>query len=145
MDEILVQLAGSSLTGISFRTECMEAIAELPGCDWCGIYRLELDHLILDAYVGAPTDHERIPVGQGVCGTAVKTGENQIVDDVSVLDNYLSCSISTKSEIVVLIRSKQDGKTILGQIDIDSHQAARFGETDETFLTRLAEMIAARW
>lgn len=130
------------MQGFQFRQACMEALDELPGYDWSGIYRLEGDTLVLDAYVGAETDHTRIPVGRGVCGTAVAQQKNQVVEDVTQLENYLSCSLETKAEIVVLI--KKDG-AILGQIDIDSHRRGAFGPEDEAFLSGLAELIAARW
>ena len=120
----------------------MEQLGALSTYDWSGVYRLEGDTLLLDAYVGAPTDHTRIPVGRGVCGTAVSQRANQVVDDVGALENYLSCSLETKSEIVVLIW-KDDA--ILGQIDIDSHQVGAFGAEDEALLAGLAALIGARW
>lgn len=135
-------LSASGLTGRALREAAMQALHQLDGYDWCGIYALEGDHLILDAYVGAPTDHTRIPVGVGVCGTAVATGTNQVVEDVRELTNYLSCSTQTRSEIVVLIRR---GAEILGQIDIDGHQVGRFRAEDEHFLDKLAELLAERW
>ena len=139
---ILERLHKSSLTGPAFRQTAMEALSVLPGYDWCGIYRLEGENLVLDAYVGAPTDHTVIPVGVGVCGTAVATGENQVIDDVRQIENYLSCSTQTRSEIVVLIYSEGN---ILGQIDIDGHSVGRFTAEDEAMLEALAELIAARW
>lgn len=145
MKEIVAGLAESGKTGFEFRQECMEALSEIPGYDWSGIYRLEGDTLVLDAYIGAPTEHDRIQVGVGVCGTAVATGQNQVVEDVNSLENYLSCSISTRSEIVVLIRESDDPDKILGQIDIDGHEIGRFKEADEAFLEDLAALIAARW
>lgn len=120
----------------------MAALDQIPGFDWCGIYRLEGNTLVLDAFVGAPTDHDRIPVGRGVCGTAVAEDRNQIVADVCELDNYLACSLATRSEIVVLIRKSG---IVLGQIDIDSHTVGRFGPAEEEMLTDLAHLIAARW
>jgi L-methionine (R)-S-oxide reductase len=82
-------------------------------------------------------------VGQGVCGTAVAENRNQVVPDVRELSNYLSCSVQTRSEIVVLIRDESG--TILGQLDIDGHEVARFGATDEEFLSKLATILATRW
>lgn len=120
----------------------MRKISRLPGYNWSGIYRLEGDELVLDEYVGATTDHTRIAVGVGVCGTAVKEDRNQVIDDVRRLDNYLACSIQTRSEIVVLIRKNE---TVLGQIDIDGHEVGAFGKTDEEFLDQLANLIADRW
>ncbi len=155
--EVLEGLADSNLTGRQFRQLCMDSLARIPGYDWCGIYRLETtaeepETLVLDAFVGAPTDHDRISVGQGVCGTAVATGENQVVDDVWALDNYLACSLETKSEAVVLIRQSIEtpgGENalgpILGQIDIDSHVAKRFAHSDILMLEGLASLIAERW
>lgn len=120
----------------------MMALSDLPGFDWCGVYRLEADTLVLDAFVGAETDHTRIPVGSGVCGTAVAQDKNQVVQDVSQLANYLSCSLETKAEIVVLIKK---GSKTLGQIDIDSDLVGAFDEKDERFLESLAVLIADRW
>ena len=126
--------------GFALRQRAMAALDALPGYDWSGVYRLEGDTLVLDAYVGAATDHTSIPVGRGVCGTAVAEDRNQVVDDVRTLDNYLSCSASTRSEIVVLIR---DGNETLGQIDVDGHTVGRFDATDEAMLERLAAVLAA--
>ena len=107
---------------------------------WVGIYWLEGDTLVLGPYVGAATEHDRIPVGRGVCGTAVAEGKNQVVPDVWKLDNYLACSVTTRSEIVVLIR--QAGR-IVGQIDADGHEVGAFDATDEALLTAVAERLAA--
>ncbi len=139
---ILGQIRQSSLHGEPLRLAAMTLLNELPNYDWSGIYRLEGDTLVLDAYVGAATDHTRIPVGTGVCGTAVAENSNQVIDDVRELSNYLSCSIQTRSEIVVLIKS---GDRILGQIDIDGHTVGAFDSSDEEFLESLAAILAERW
>jgi len=107
---------------------------------WVGIYRLQGDTLVLGPYVGPPTEHTHIPVGRGVCGTAIAENRNQIIGDVRALDNYLACNLETRSEIVVLMRDSQ-GK-ILGQIDVDGTEVGGFDETDETFLEEVAERIA---
>ncbi|MGH9040269.1 MAG: GAF domain-containing protein [Acidimicrobiia bacterium] len=112
-----------------------------PEWDWVGLYLLAGEELVLGPYVGEPTDHVRIPVGRGVCGTAVATGENQVVADVGELDNYLACSTSTRSEIVVLIRHEGE---IVGQFDVDSDTPGAFGPDDEALLMGLAELAAAR-
>ena len=113
--------------------------AARPHWEWVGIYLLAGDTLVLGPYVGAPTEHTRIPVGAGVCGTAVAQGFNMIVDDVSRLDNYLACSATTRSEMVVLIRHQGQ---LVGQFDIDSDQPAAFGPADEALLEELAVMVA---
>lgn len=108
---------------------------------WAGLYLLRGDELRLGPFVGAPTEHTRIPMGQGVCGTAAAEGQNINVPDVTTLDNYMSCSPKVKSELVVLIRDAEDNR-ILGQIDVDSHRPAAFSGDDERLLMRLAERLA---
>jgi GAF domain-containing protein len=109
--------------------------------NWAGIYLLEGDTLVLHNYIGKPTEHTRIPVGVGVCGVAVAEGANQIVGDVTRVNNYLACSVGTRSEIVVLIRR---GSAILGQIDIDSDLENAFGGEDEALLIRVANLLSRR-
>lgn len=110
--------------------------------NWVGIYLLEGETLVLHNYIGKPTEHTHIQVGQGVCGVAVAEGANQIVGDVTKLDNYLACSIETRAEIVVLIRR---GTDILGQIDIDSDLADAFTSEDESLLSRVADLLARKF
>ena len=74
-----------------------------PRFDWVGVYLLdpEKNELWLHNYVGSPTEHARIPVGTGVCGRAVAEGTNLRIDDVNQEENYLACSASVESELVV--------------------------------------------
>jgi L-methionine (R)-S-oxide reductase len=141
-NSILASLSESHLSGAPLRRLAMELLGELDDYNWSGVYRLEEDTLVLDEYVGAHTDHDRIPVGRGVCGTAVAEDKNQVIDDVRELSNYLSCSVNTRSEIVVLIKK---GDSILGQIDIDGHRVGAFGGQDEAFLESIAAILADRW
>ena len=110
--------------------------------NWVGIYLIEGDMLVLHNYIGKPTDHTHIPIGIGVCGVAVAEGANQIVGDVTKVDNYLACSVETRAEIVVLIR--RDG-AIFGQIDIDSDLENAFTEEDEALLNRVADLLSRRF
>jgi GAF domain-containing protein len=142
-DRILEELSTSLLKGYRFREQAMALLSDLDGFDWCGIYRLEGDELVLDVYVGEETDHVRIQVGEGVCGTAVAQDRNQVIYDVREISNYLSCSVATRSEIVVLIRNL-DGE-ILGQIDVDGHEVGTFGTDEERFLDGVAALLAERW
>jgi L-methionine (R)-S-oxide reductase len=135
-------LVGADLRGSAIRRKAMEMLSKLTGYNWCGVYRLEEETLVLDEYVGATTDHTRIKVGVGVCGTAVAEDRNQVIDDVRELSNYLACSLQTRSEIVVLIRR---GEEVLGQIDIDGHEVRAFDRSDEEFLERVAAVLAERW
>lgn len=121
---------------------CVSAIADrLPYYNWVGFYMLDPadeNTLVLGPYRGAPTEHVRIPVTEGICGAAVAQGETVIVDDVSADPRYLACSLETKSEIVVPIHAN---KTIVGEIDIDSHALNAFGPEDRSFLEQCAEVV----
>ncbi len=108
--------------------------------DWVGIYLLERDVLTLHNFVGAHTEHTRIAVGQGVCGTAIAENRDINVSDVRALDNYIACSVGTRSEIVVLIRDPNTGQ-VYGQLDLDSDREAAFSETDEAELGRVADWL----
>jgi len=107
--------------------------------DWVGVYLLEDDELILHNYIGKETEHTRIAVGEGVCGSAVAEDRDINVPDVHAIDNYIACSIGTASELVVLIRSA-DGE-IVGQLDLDSDQPAAFDEHDEEELKVVADWL----
>jgi L-methionine (R)-S-oxide reductase len=109
--------------------------------NWVGIYLMRENEpkLWLHNYVGAPTEHAEIEVGQGVCGTAVAEKANQIVQDVSQVENYLACSPKVKAEMVVLIRA---GDEILGQIDVDSHEKDAFRSEDEEAVQAVADKLA---
>lgn len=103
------------------------------------LYMLQGDDLVLEAHSGRDTEHVRIPVGVGVCGTAVATGRDQNVPDVRAVGNYLACNTFTQSELVVLIRR---GKTILGQIDVDSDAVDPFTPEEETAVRAVADALA---
>lgn len=117
-------------------------IAErLSSYDWVGFYMLDPsdeNFLVLGPFHGAPTEHVRISVIEGICGAAVAQGETVIVDDVFTDPRYLACSLETKSEIVVPIRVH--GK-VVGEIDIDSHEPSAFGADDRRFLEECAEVF----
>lgn len=102
------------------------------------LYMLADGELILEAHSGRDTEHRRILVGQGVCGTAVATGEDQNVGDVRARENYLACNLDTRSELVVLIRL---GATILGQIDIDSDALDPFTAEEEAEVRKVADAL----
>ncbi|MFY9557190.1 MAG: GAF domain-containing protein [Blastocatellia bacterium] len=145
-DEI-VALVEQAIQSSATRDEALQSALrilkhEREHYNWVGIYLLEGDTLVLHNYIGKPTEHTRIPVGVGVCGVAVAEGANQIVGDVTRLDNYLACSVETRAEIVVLIRR---GTEIIGQIDIDSDLENAFTEEDESLLARVADRLAYRF
>ena len=114
-----------------------------PKFHWTGIYELFDDDLLrLGPFVGAPTDHVFIGVGQGVCGTAVAEKRNINVPDVTKVSNYLACSTATKSELVVLIRM---GEAIFAQIDVDSHELNAFDDASVEVVERVAGWLAAEY
>ena len=102
-------------------------------------YMLHGNELQLEAHAGRETEHTRIPVGKGVCGTAVAEKRDQNVADVNAVGNYLACNAFTKSELVVLIRR---GDHILGQIDIDSDVRDGFGEREHADVKEVADALA---
>jgi GAF domain-containing protein len=109
--------------------------------NWVGFYfrNGDKEELLLGPYVGAPTDHTVIPFGKGICGQVAVSNKNFVVPDVSAQDNYIACSITVKSEIVIPIFV--DGKNI-GQIDIDSNTPDPFTEADERFLEYVCEKVS---
>ena len=107
--------------------------------NWTGIYLLEGDVLVLSEFIGAPTVHTRIPVGEGICGAAVQVKAVLNIPDVHADPRYLACSVETQSELVVPIMK---GAKIWGEIDIDSHRPAAFDKKDERFLDAVASELA---
>ena len=108
--------------------------------NWVGIYIVKQNILHLGPWQGPQaTDHIKIPIGKGICGAAAQRGKTEIISDVREDNRYLSCFLSTRSEIVVPIR--RTGK-VIGEIDIDSDTSNAFSEKDELFLKRIADMLA---
>lgn len=109
--------------------------------NWVGFYfaNHETQTLHLGPYVGDPTDHTVIPFGKGICGQVAVSNSNFVVPDVSAQDNYIACSFTVKSEIVVPLFV--NGVNI-GQIDIDSHVIDPFTEKDERFLEFINQEVA---
>jgi GAF domain-containing protein len=109
--------------------------------NWVGFYfaNHETKTLHLGPYIGAETDHTVIPFGKGICGQVAVSNENFVVPDVAAQDNYIACSFTVKSEIVVPLFV--NGVNI-GQIDIDSHVIDPFTEADETLLQEINLEVA---
>ncbi|MNK64425.1 Free methionine-R-sulfoxide reductase [compost metagenome] len=128
-------------TNVKLLKICQVLDREISYYNWTGFYfkNGDKDELALGPYVGAVTDHIIIPFGKGICGQVAVSGETFVVPDVHAQDNYLSCSIDTKAEIVVPIF--KDGENI-GQIDIDSHSIDPFTKDDEEMLKWLCDEVA---
>lgn len=108
---------------------------------WVGFYFTNgtKQELKLAKFAGKPTEHTIIPFGKGICGQVAVSNENFIVQDVSEQDNYISCGIDVKSEIVIPIFQKGIN---IGQIDIDSHDTSPFTKEDEVLLEYVCEKVA---
>ena len=145
MNELLSRirkLAADAPSLASLQRGIVESIAErLPYYSWTGFYMLDPEDsamLVLGAFVGEPTPHVRIPVSEGICGAAVALGRTVVVDDVNADPRYLSCSIKTRSEIVVPILA---GGKAVGEIDVDGHTTAAFTGVDRVFLEEVAGVV----
>ncbi len=106
---------------------------------WVGIYLVEGGYLVLGPWKGRQaTEHTKISIGDGVCGSAAQSGKTEVVADVSKDHRYLACFVSTRSEIVVPIKKKG---VVVGEIDIDSDASNAFNEPDVVFLEKVADML----
>lgn len=140
--ELRAVLGGCGTTREKLLRICRLLEANVPHYHWVGFYLTDDEEegmLVLGPYVGAPTEHTRIPFGKGICGRAASTGATLVVQDVSKEDDYLSCSASVRSEVVVPILD-HDGK-VLGELDIDSHLREPFGTDDREFLENVCRMV----
>lgn len=109
----------------------------LPRINWAGFYKMEHDALVLYPFQGKPACI-RIPVGRGVCGTAVAEDRVQLVYDVHKFPGHIACDSASNSEIVLPIHV--DGK-IWGVLDIDSPDIGRFTESDRDGLVKFVTVL----
>jgi GAF domain-containing protein len=125
-----------------FKRLCELLKKEVAYYDWVGFYfrNGDKEELKLGPYAGEPTDHTIIPFGKGICGQVAVSNQNFVVPDVKAQDNYIACSITVKSEIVIPLF--KNGENI-GQIDIDSNTLDPFTEEDERFLEMVNHKVAA--
>jgi GAF domain-containing protein len=146
-DDICRDLEKLKSEGGSFGDLLEKAVELLHNSDerfhWTGIYELFPDNVLrLGPFIGPPTDHVFISVGKGICGSAVAEKRNKNVPDVSKETNYLACSTSTRSELVVLIREDDE---IFAQIDIDSDDIGAFDEATEREVEKVARWLAGQY
>jgi len=141
-DKVIASLRGAFAREVG-RTELLRTAAEKirsagPPYTSVYLYMLHGDELVLETFAGRDTEHTRIPVGKGVCGTAVATGRDQNVPDVRAVEHYIACNTWTRSELVVLIRR---GDKILGQIDVDSDEPDPFTAEETAEVRRVADAL----
>lgn len=109
----------------------------LPDLNWAGFYIMRDGELVLGPFQGLPACI-RIPVGRGVCGAAVEQRRSILVEDVHAFPGHIACDAASRSELVVpLIR---DG-VVIGVIDLDSPNAARFDGDDQAGIEALAAIF----
>ena len=115
--------------------------SEIPYYDWVGFYFKNGDkkELKLGPYAGSATDHTIIPFGKGICGQVAVSNKNFVVPDVKAQDNYIACSLTVKSEIVIPLFVNGEN---IGQIDIDSNTLNPFTKEDEKFLEFVCAKVA---
>lgn len=133
-----------TISGIELQKSLVQWLdEEVSYYNWTGFYFMndERQQLEIGPYVGAYTDHTVIPYGRGICGQVAVSGKTFEVPDVHAQDNYLACSLATKSEIVVPIYK---GENLVGQIDIDSHELDPFTQEDHDLLEAVANFVAQR-
>ncbi len=109
----------------------------LPDVNWLGIYVLRDEELVLGPFQGNPAC-VRIPIGQGVCGTAARDRKTMRVADVHEFDGHIVCDPASRSEVVVPLVA---GGRLLGVLDIDSPLPARFSEQDQRGVESLCEVF----
>jgi len=120
---------------------CKLLKSEIPYYDWVGFYFKNGDkkELKLGPYAGSATDHTIIPFGKGICGQVAVSNKNYVVPDVKAQDNYIACSLTVKSEIVIPLFVNGEN---IGQIDIDSNTLNPFTKEDEEFLEFVCAKVA---
>jgi L-methionine (R)-S-oxide reductase len=111
-----------------------------PAFDWVGVYLVDGDTLVLGPFRGLPTEHERIPLGQGVCGSVAETGRTEVVPDVRRRPGHIACDINTRSEVVAPI--VREGE-VIGVLDVDSNTLDAFGRPEVELIEDAAGEIAA--
>lgn len=112
----------------------------VPRLNWSGFYRMVEDELVLGPFAGRPACI-RIPLGQGVCGAAARTGETQLVEDVHAFPGHIACDAASRSELVVPVFR---GGAVIAVIDLDSPEPARFDREDADGLEALAAILSNR-
>lgn len=104
---------------------------------WTGFYRVVGDELVLGPFQGSLAC-SRIKYGRGVCGTAWKERQTQVVPDVELFPGHIACSSLSRSEIVVPVWR---GEEIVAVLDIDSEHLATFDEVDKEWLERIVAVL----
>lgn len=100
--------------------------------NWVGFYLWDdqEQELVLGPFQGKVACN-RIPMGHGVCGSALQQQQTLIVPDVHAFAGHIACDSASRSEIVVPIII--DGHPF-GVLDIDAPVTNRFTTEDQALL-----------
>lgn len=109
----------------------------LTDINWVGFYVMKNGELVLGPFQGLPAC-VRIPVGRGVCGTAVSENKTMLVEDVYEFPGHIACDAASNSEIVIPLRKNDE---IIGVLDIDSPLKARFSLEDQAGLEQFVAVL----
>ncbi|WP_127958369.1 GAF domain-containing protein [Serratia microhaemolytica] len=109
----------------------------LAAVNWVGFYLIAGEQLTLGPFQGKVAC-TRIPLGKGVCGTAVVTKQVLRVDNVHEFDGHIACDSASNAEIVLPLTV---GEQLIGVLDIDSTVFQRFDHQDEAGLTSVVEQL----
>jgi L-methionine (R)-S-oxide reductase len=111
----------------------------LPAVNWAGFYLLKGPELVLGPFQGKIAC-VRIKLGQGVCGSAAAQHQTLVIPNVHEFPGHIACDSASNSEIVVPIIKNQ---ALIGVLDIDSPEFARFDDTDKTELQKFGQILTA--
>lgn len=135
----VAELLASEQDSVANAANAVAAIYHtLPDLNWAGVYFARKDELVLGPFQGLPAC-VRIPFGQGVCGTAAARRRSALVPDVNAFPGHIACDVASRSELVTPVLF---GDRLLGVLDLDSPQPARFDELDQAGCEALATVIA---
>jgi GAF domain-containing protein len=144
-DELYRDLARSLEALLEGESDALANLANASGLlagaldriNWCGFYLLRGEELVLGPFQGKPAC-VRIPLGEGVCGTAAARRQTILVPDVDSFPGHIACDPASRSEIVVPIL---EGGELRGVLDVDAPEKSRFDEKDRAGLERFVQTL----
>ena len=141
LEESLIALLDGESDALANLANAAGLLAQsLDRVNWCGFYLLRGEELVLGPFQGKPAC-VRIPLGQGVCGTAAARRETLVVPDVNRFPGHIACDAASRSEIVVPIL---ENGVLRGVLDVDAPEPARFDDEDRVGLERYVEVLVPR-
>jgi len=129
--------------------ECLQRIVEFVRARFdlvnCALlaFDAEKETLRLSALIGqtvfAPRCGQDWPLGLGVIARALRTGEPQLIPDVSTDPDYVMGDPAVAAEFVLPIRFHG---ALLGLLNLEASHADRFNESNRLILLALTEQVA---